>query len=486
MQEPGAVRACYRPEGRFMCMGRVTKPLKRRLNWYVLAHALVFSSITLVQSNAWAFDKPENWIPPVLVTYQFAIGEPIGVVAGDFNADGIPDLVVITDVNPPTYFEPPSADYAVKFYLLYGTEDSWGEPILIGTFPAPERYLFSGAITSGLDLDGDGNQEVVAVLTLASGSPAALTNLENLETRLIILWGESHGRFTMVNMRADVGLIPPTSIVHGDFNGDGLVDLAYNDPQNLAIRILYNRGERRLSDPHLVKVVPERAAEDDCILLPMSIAVGGLDPSRRGDDIAVLGPCVLDQDNYKQALRFLFSWEEDRWELSPLVPTGPVRKSFTDGLGDLMISDFDADGCIDALFTQKVFFPVAEGNPPLPTFMTIYLMPCAGRGKSDALVYVGTITWGALLFVERDRNTGWKVVAWSPEVNAVTVAHIDVRDGSITSTAIPVRGYGIGGPLVQQGGGLVVQRGDTQEIVVVSSLDLRSGITLLSVIRRQP
>lgn len=475
MQEFGARAKGHRFKTGLMRTGLAPKPFRSWWLWHVLLFVLA-ASIQSVQRDAWAFDGPEDWFPPVILTFQLAIGEPIGVVAGDIQADGIPDLVLITHVNLPTFFETPKVDYVIKVYLLPGTQHGWGEAVLIGLVPAPERYLFSRAIVSGVDLDRDGYQEVVAVLTLASGPPAAL-DLDNLETRLIILWGQDlrgtgQRLFAMDHMRVDVGLLPPTSIIYGDFNGDGLLDLAYNDPQNLSIHIHYNRGERRFAGPQVVAVATEK---DKCFPVPIKLRSARLDREREGHDIVMAGPCALDQDNYKQFVRFLLACGEHCWELSSLLLTSPVRGNLDDVLGDLMIGDFDVDGRTDVVFTQKLLSEQLETELRPPTTMGVYLLSGVGRGELGAPVLIGNMLEGALLSVEFDANGHWKIVGLSVETKGVVVLHVGLKERH--SASLPTRGYAVDAVLVN--------RGDGREIVVVSSLDLRSGITLLNVVTRR-
>ena len=419
----------------------------------------------------------EDWFPPEIVTVQLPIGEPVGLTAGDFNGDGLPDLFLITEVNrPDVFWGVPNPDYELRFYLLPGEEEGWGEPILVGTLPLPGFYLWLSDVCSGVDLDGDGNEDLVALLTFSPvPEPSAVLDPKTFQTDLFLFWGHGDGTFTVERMRdLPVGLLPPASIVAGDFNADGLVDLAYDDPQNLAIHLLYNRGGRRFSSPHIVVVGQE---EDECIPLPGQLRVARLDEAREGDDIVVGGPCIFSQDDYAQFIRGLISCGESCWELSPLVLTGPRKSEFRDVLGDFMVGDFNGDGYADVVFTQRLFFEQHEGEPLLPTAMGIYLMTGDGRGGFGPPVFLHGMAQGSLLSVERAPDGGWEVIALSYEINGAVVLRIKGNGISSSTTSIPVRGHAADGVVLDRAGG--------REIVVASSLDLESEVTLLNVVRRR-
>lgn len=484
MQRP-RVRGEHRPVARgSMFKGSATGTLEDRPVRQLAAWILVLVAVCLVEPTAEAFDRPNDWLPPALVTSRLDIGEPVGLLAGDFNGDGITDLIIITDLNRPAFFEPPSRDYAVRYFLLPGAEHGWQEAVLVGTFEAPGRYLFAHAIASGVDIDGDGNQDVAAVLTFAGGAPAGL-EVDTLETHLLIMWGDGHGSFVMDHRRVEAGLLPPMSILLGDLDGDGRGDLAYNDPQNLAIRVLHNQGHRVWSGPHTVEVAGAEGApiEDECILIPMTCAIGRVDPTLTRDTVAVVGPCLTDRGDYVQALRFLVSCGEDCWDLSPLVQTGPVSTSFDTALGHIMVGDVDGDGCEDVVFTRRIFFPEEGSKQVIPPLMGVYLMPCGRRPGLEPPTELGAVHSGgfffarALLAIDRTPDGLWRIVALDRDQNSVGVLHVQGESGGLISTSIPVRGVVVDG--------VVIERDDRREIVVVASLDLRSGITLLNVVTRR-
>ncbi|MGC9019561.1 MAG: FG-GAP repeat domain-containing protein [Candidatus Bipolaricaulaceae bacterium] len=413
----------------------------------------------------------EAWFASEIVTIQLSIGEPVHLTAGDFNKDSLPDLFLTAEGNRPDWFlGVPNPNHEIRFYLLPGREEGWGDPVLVGILPGQGLAFTLGLVSlhSGVDLDGDGNEDLATLLTFSLvPEPPAVPNKETFQTDLLIFWGDGNGGFIVEHTKdLDVGLLPPADIVAGDFNSDGLVDLAYSDPQNLALHILYNRGGRRFESPHIVPIIQEK---DECTPLPAYLSVARLDETRGGDDIVVAGSCIFSHDCYRFFIRGLISCEEGRWELTPLVLAGPLRHEFQNTLGNLMARDFNEDGHADVLFTQLIF----RGEQH--EAMGIYLMTGDGRGGFGPPVFLKGMTQGGLLSVERDPHGGWEVIAFSSEINGVVVLH--TTDGSFSTTSIPVKGYAVDG--------IVLNRAGAREIVVISSLDLKTEVTLLNIIRRK-
>jgi hypothetical protein len=144
-------------------------------------------------------------------------GNPIVVAVGDWNHDGKPDLVVGNNISSPTG--------SVSFETLLNNGN--------GTFTAKATYVvvssgnFAGvtAIVPG-DFNGDG----IPDLAVVEGT-----------TDIVQLWlGNGDGTFTLKSTTA-VGS-GPGSAVAGDFNADGNLDLAVGNFNDNTISILLGNG----------------------------------------------------------------------------------------------------------------------------------------------------------------------------------------------------------------------------------------------------
>jgi hypothetical protein len=117
-----------------------------------------------------------------------------GIVVGDFNHDGKPDLAVTND------------DANGSVTILLGNGDGTFTP----TATAPATVAFPSQVVVG-DFNGDGKQDLAVVGTNAKDTTGAIE----------ILLGDGAGGFTPKTTL----LTGATEIVAGDFTGDGKLDL---------------------------------------------------------------------------------------------------------------------------------------------------------------------------------------------------------------------------------------------------------------------
>jgi sugar lactone lactonase YvrE len=141
---------------------------------------------------------------------------PNSVTVGDFNGDGIPDFATAN-------FD----DGTVSIFLGKGDgtfTQAAKSPITVGSFP----YAISAA-----DFNGDGNIDLaVANSAYTSGAPGTVT----------ILLGSGNGTFTpATGSPVSVGRTPQ-SVSVGDFNGDGIPDLAVANNGDDTVTILLGSG----------------------------------------------------------------------------------------------------------------------------------------------------------------------------------------------------------------------------------------------------
>src|SRR6266852_1156970 len=159
--------------------------------------------------------------------------EPVGAAVGDFNGDGILDLVVANQICPPSTEPCPPGSISI----LLGNGD--------GTFADHADYETAAdpvAVVVG-DFNGDGIPDVAvaaAVSRINSGSPGFVS----------ILLGNGDGTFQPhLDAPAGTGVI---ALVAGDFNGDGLLDLVVDNHPSFAshtVSLLVGNGDGTFQPP---------------------------------------------------------------------------------------------------------------------------------------------------------------------------------------------------------------------------------------------
>jgi hypothetical protein len=125
------------------------------------------------------------------------------IVLGDFNGDGRQDLAVLDEAVPFVGNEG-------TISVLLGLGD--------GSF-APQQPLALGSATNSVtvgDFNGDGRQDLAVVKVCATDNQCATGEIE-------VLIGAGDGTFAPAG--AYPAAVEPVSIVSGDFNGDGRLDL---------------------------------------------------------------------------------------------------------------------------------------------------------------------------------------------------------------------------------------------------------------------
>lgn len=145
------------------------------------------------------------------VTYAAGL-EPRGVALGHFNNDSFLDLAVAAN------------DSRQVSVLLNDGDGTFGAPIALslGTDLRPEGVVAA-------DLDGDGEMDI------AASSSGDTLNVATVFIRT------GAGAFGAPSSYAVAGL-NPDGIVAGDFDVDGLIDLATADQDSAAVSVLRNLG----------------------------------------------------------------------------------------------------------------------------------------------------------------------------------------------------------------------------------------------------
>ena len=152
--------------------------------------------------------------------------EPVGVATADFNGDGIPDIATANEISN-------------TVSVLQGKGD--------GTFSvvsSPAVGNLPGAVVVG-DFNGDGKADLAVV-----NAGAQLLNDSWVVT---ILLGNGDGTFTAAGNESVMG-VGSAALCVGDFNGDGIADLALANYDSATVSILLGNGDGTFKAPTIINV----------------------------------------------------------------------------------------------------------------------------------------------------------------------------------------------------------------------------------------
>ena len=293
-----------------------------------------------------------NTAPPAGLLYQEAVNyavvtNPTSVAVGDFDRDGKPDLVVANYDDGSDNISMLLGTVSGTFIEAPGFPMSWNaEPIsvAVGDFDRngkPDLAVaeYAGGNVSILLGDGSG------IFTKAAGSPVPvgmrpsciavgdfnrdgdldLVTTSDISDNVFIVLGDGNGGFTNAIPATDStgSGSRPTSVTTGDFDRDGVPDLAVANYNSGTIAILLGTGSGSFSLP----AVPYPAGT-----WPDSVAMGDFDR----DGVPDLAVANYGSDN-----------------VSVLTGTGTgtfdPAKNFTVGADPvfIIVGDFNVDGKLD-------------------------------------------------------------------------------------------------------------------------------------------
>jgi len=155
---------------------------------------------------------------------RFSVGEsPAGIVTGDFDHDGIQDVVVALSHLGGSY------PGEIAFLRGQGT-DGRGS----ATFEAPVTFGWGNGplFLAAADLDGDGNLDIVATYFYAGSVGVSLGD------------GAGHFRTTVFYPAGD----HPHHLALADLNHDGILDVVAADNGQPRVTVLLGNGTNRVGD----------------------------------------------------------------------------------------------------------------------------------------------------------------------------------------------------------------------------------------------
>jgi len=355
-------------------------------------------------------DIHEDWFPPTLTTLEFHVGEPMSLEVGDFNGDGWQDLIV------GVYNAEGQHRFSV-FYIPGVGEGHFASLSLAAESPVLESTIQGGGGAGVVrDLDNDGHLDAVNFFTVTiskDGSPTVVNYL-------LILWGNGDGTFQQQWLEMPLVVYnfmqPVNPIAVGDFDGDGLLDIAYPKFYPPSVEILYNRGSHKWEK---AEAFPISAEETNCVAMPQSIAAADLN-SDGESDLVVGGFCVFGDgkkepreyrrfvkvfiSRNERQFRETFSYIADVPDITPLTPS-------------LFITDLTGEGWLDLLITQ----PFHKQEP-----QEIYL---ERRWAEEVVVFRGTGTGRLLDPIQLDALGGGILLGIEGNISSYTVVTLTLESG---------------------------------------------------------
>ncbi len=323
------------------------------------------------------------------VDYQVDL-QPIGITAADFNGDGKIDLATSNGVNGTVSvlinkgngeFQP-ARNYAVAppggtiFVIAAVQFESDTKPGLIvssivatyvlsnrgdGTFRVAHEYDPPSYQVVAADFNHDGKTDVAMVSAWLDQGPEGVT----------IIYGQGHGTFATSLASAAMGDL--SGVAAGDFNGDGIPDLAVTADGQVAIMI--GQGGGRFSTPSYYYNVGGFAVAVGDFNRDGRLDIAALSESSgevsillgNGDGTFTAGKIYQLTGNYSNSIGFADFRHNGILDMvvttdlavSVLLGNGDGTfkpPSTYTGYGDVAIADFNGDGKLDFAV------PVYESN----------------------------------------------------------------------------------------------------------------------------
>jgi hypothetical protein len=320
-------------------------------------------SVLLGKGDGTFTELPEITVPGV---------DPYVVAVGDFNGDGIPDLALASSLTN-------------TMAILLGNGD--------GTFTANANLISTGGWPNLLvvaDFNGDGIPDLAVGNLCGTESSCDETNTSWASGTLTILLGKGDGTFEPA-ISTTTGYYT-SSIAEGDFNGDGIPDLAVVNLCSSAtvctasgstVMILLGNGDGTFKTASLAATITN----------PENITVGDFN----GDGKADLAVASYEPGS----VTILLGNGDGTFTSAPSLAT-------VNYLYQVAMGDFNGDGIPDLVVLQNnnppltfiflgngdgTFTPAASGSPTVAGFdLPFSVLDLNGDGLSDMAGFLGSNT----------------------------------------------------------------------------------------------
>lgn len=330
------------------------------------------------------------------------------MISGDFNGDGKPDLAILSyDGSTTSYLtillNNGDGSFSAKPTVVAYKQGSTGGDVILGTLAAADfngdgkldlavvgDYVSSGGVTillgkgdgtftsAGPNLDPSGDFALIATGDFnGDGIPDFVTpNYFEFGGSPTIFLGKGDGSFTFSKVTFTLDYFP-TSVVVGDFNGDGVFDLAFSDLNGVEIALGKGDGTFNETSGSPIAVPTEL----------YSLQIGDFNHDGKID--------LAGWDTYFGQIVLLLGAGDGTFAVTEATP-GVSPSTF--GIHQMAAADFNGDGVPDlALLTYSVnTASILLTVPTETTTATVDHIAPVGAGTHDVdASYAGDSHYGA-------------------------------------------------------------------------------------------